>query len=537
MTGTEVSRDGKFLYASSPSVATISVFARNSRTGLRRHLQELKSLEDLFGTTAVRLSPDGQRAVATAMNANSAVLYRRNHDGTLAPLFVARDGTDSVRGLQSPFDVAFSPDSRFVYIACARSSELSTGGVAAFEITERDTLRFVGTDTGRGRCFRNACAIAVHPDGRLVLVASSGAGMLTVLDRDDNSGKTEVRQVLKNNRQIRGLDGVMGLAISEDGRFVYTSAGRFRGNSAIGVYQFNSEYLTFVQELTNGEGELHGFRGGNEITVSADGASVYAVASGSGAIACFHRNQQTGRLRFLESVSNQTESLIGAAGVELSPDGRFVYVAAEGRDCISAYRCAAEDSTYAFIDLQDHANQKLNESFHGSTNNPGLSGLAPGRRRYGGVIFDVGERCLQLAREASPSGSWGGTHPQFEGILVGQKVDELHMLHAVGWADRAEDGTVVAQVVLHYEDGGSVELPIAVGTHARDWWDQGKTPCTEAVVAWVGDNPKTPNVTLRLFRTTLTNPQPHLKVARIDYVSAMTSVAPFCVAITAEARR
>ena len=112
-----------------------------------------------------------------------------------------------------------------------------------------------------------------------IVVTSSIAGTLVVLDRDVTTGETTVRQVIKNgDGDVRGLDGALGVAFSPDGQFAYTSAGRFRGDSVVGVYKFDEAgQLSLVQEIVNAEDDLPDFVGGNEITVSADGRIFFTV--------------------------------------------------------------------------------------------------------------------------------------------------------------------------------------------------------------------------------------------------------------------
>ena len=339
VTSVEVTNDGKFLYAAAWQAAAINVFSRDVATGQLTHVQEIADSKNLAGATAVRLSPDGRYAIAAAFRSRTAVLYQRQPDGTLTRLDVARNGIDGITGLQFAVDVAISPDSKFIYVVN------TTGSVTTFEISEEQTLQFVEANIGQDDCFANARGIVTHPDGKTIVVASSEAASLVVLNRDPDNGKVTVRQIIRDNEgDVRGLDGAMGVALSPDGAFAYTSAGRFRGDNAIGVYKFDDNgELNVVQEFVNDEDELRNFRGGNEIALSPDGLNVYAVASESSSLACFARDPQSGKLRFLETIANQDGRFAAVAGIGISPDGRFVHVAAEGSQQISVYRRAQEE--------------------------------------------------------------------------------------------------------------------------------------------------------------------------------------------------
>jgi 6-phosphogluconolactonase (cycloisomerase 2 family) len=331
----EISPDGRFLYATSWNVGTATVFARDRKTGRLEHRQTITDPENLAGTTALVVSPDGRLAIATAFRSRSAVLYTRNAEtGELSPSDVARDGVNAVR-MQWPIDVAFAPDSKFVYVL-----DDNAGKVVAFRVDD-GKLEFVEADEGKDGCYRGGRGLAFHPDGKTLFVASRTAG-LVVADRDATTAKTSVRQVIKDEEgDAHGLDGAMGVAVSPDGRSVYVSAGRFEGDNAVSAFRIDPDgRVAFLQEFLNGAGELRDFVGGNSIAITPDGLNVYAVATRSGTVASFRRDPATGKLRYLETLDDGGEGAgeNGAAGLGISPDGRYVYVATEDKKSLSIFQ-------------------------------------------------------------------------------------------------------------------------------------------------------------------------------------------------------
>ena len=56
-------------------------------------------------------------------------------------------------------------------------------------------------------------------------------------------------------------------------------------------------------------------------------------------VACFRRDPETGKLKSLETLPDGGEDgELGAAGVTVSPDGRFVYVATEDKRSLTVFR-------------------------------------------------------------------------------------------------------------------------------------------------------------------------------------------------------
>ncbi|MGQ9575935.1 MAG: redoxin family protein [Thermoguttaceae bacterium] len=187
-----------------------------------------------------------------------------------------------------------------------------------------------------------------------------------------------------------------------------------------------------------------------------------------------------------------------------------------------------------FADLQPKANWRLAQGQPDDPDNH-LGQLAPGEQTLEGVRYRIGESMIQLGNKFLPDAPL-----KVEGIELDARAAKLYILHAARWCGEdweVPDGTLVAQYRVRYEDGSQQVIPVVSGEDLRDWWnhDQGK-PTKRGRVVWTGSNPavRNANLSLRLYQTVWENPQPHKKVLCLDYLSAKTTAAPFCVAITAE---
>jgi 6-phosphogluconolactonase (cycloisomerase 2 family) len=337
----ELSADGKFLYAAAWRLGSLNVFRRDPASGKLEHRQNITDEALLGGSTGLAISPNGSYAMAAAFRSQNVVLFERDgKDGMLEKLDFKHNNADEVQGLDFPVHAVFSPDSKFAYVANAGGAQ--PGSITAFGITKDGKLKFVEANFGSERCFQEARGVAMHPKGNFVAVVSSSAGTLVLLERNTTTGKTKVVQVLRGlEEEGKGtlLTGGMQAAFSADGSFLYTSAGRFMGRSAVRAYRLDpSGKLALINELPGGSDHLENFTGGNGLTVSSDGLSVYAVATQSGALACFRRDPNSGRIDAVETLSPEDQSLAGAAGVAISPDGRFVYAAAENHQSIAVFQ-------------------------------------------------------------------------------------------------------------------------------------------------------------------------------------------------------
>ncbi len=187
------------------------------------------------------------------------------------------------------------------------------------------------------------------------------------------------------------------------------------------------------------------------------------------------------------------------------------------------------------LEIAAFYNASLDENWHTPVwagNN--LAMVPRGRQEFCGTQFEVGG-IVSLAR-----GREEGTVRPFpsavEGIPVEQACRFLHFLHGSG--GDAREGWAIGRVVIHYADGTDAAMPIVYGEDVRNWWhDPNQSEATSrGIVAWSGANQRTLELGLRvrLYKSTWVNPKPSVRIASLDYVSALGEALPFLLAVTTE---
>jgi 6-phosphogluconolactonase (cycloisomerase 2 family) len=337
---TTISPDGKFIYSAAWSAGKVATLKRDLETGKLSLEQTIGDPDTLAGTTSIAVSPDGKLAVATAFMTRTVVLFQRDPEtGRLTISDVARDGTNDVR-LGFPIRAAFSPDGRHVYVIDDNEPEGEDGALVGFKFND-GKLELVGRDVGQAHCYSGARGVAIHPDGKTIFVTANRANTLVAADRDPATGKTSVRQVVRDDEgDVHALGGAFGTGVSDDGRFVYVASGRFQGDNSVSAYRLGSDgKLSLVQEVVDPKD----FNGANQLDVSPDGRNLYVAGTKSRTVACFKRDPSTGRVEFLEALPDGGDGgENGAASVSVSPDGRFVHVATEDGRAVTTFRRETE---------------------------------------------------------------------------------------------------------------------------------------------------------------------------------------------------
>lgn len=188
-------------------------------------------------------------------------------------------------------------------------------------------------DVLRG-CYNLACS----PDGRFVYAPGALDNGLVVLAVDPVPGTLAyVEDHVDGTGGLTSLAGIRGTAVSGDGKHLYTAA---LTDSAVTVFSRdqNSGALTFVQavfDLQTG-GSFDGLGGAMAVIVSEDGSHVYVAARSDDAVLAFSRNATTGQLTLIAVY--QDVAMDGPESLRLSPDGDHVYVAAVNSHALLAFQ-------------------------------------------------------------------------------------------------------------------------------------------------------------------------------------------------------
>ncbi len=260
-------------------------------------------------------------------------------------------------GLDGTRDLAISPDpdgagpavgGAFVYATGATEGALTTFKRAAADgaltylgkLLDGATQGFLTVDGLAG-----ANGLTISPDGLNIYVVGESEDKVAVFTRNAGTGQpTFIEAVAEGDVQtsgtVDGLDGAQDLALSPDGKHLYVVSPI---EDAITVFARDASLsgrLAWLEVEKDGFSGVDGLNGASSVRVSPDGHHVYVTGVDDDAVAVFTRETNTGsadfgKLTFLQMLQEgmgSIDRMDGAAGVDLSPDGAFAYVAAGGSD-------------------------------------------------------------------------------------------------------------------------------------------------------------------------------------------------------------
>jgi DNA-binding beta-propeller fold protein YncE len=349
-----------------------------SETGSGGACQDGRALLTALATT---VSPDGRNVYVAAGDSSAVAVFDRDAlTGALTQKpgvagCTSEDGTGGLcrdgEGLRSAFDVVATRDGRSVYVAALASSAVTSfdRDAATGSLTQKAGAAGCVSDDGSGGACQDGTALAgafrlaASPDGKNVYVTAHGSGAVAVFDRDPVTGaltqKPGSAGCISHDgtggacQTAPALFGVDGAAVSPDGRNVYAVA---EGSNAVVVFSRDSSTgaLTAtgcIADDGSGVGCQDGaaLLGASSVTASPDGKTLYVASVNSAAVTVFDRDPATGALTQKPGTAGCVSedgtagacrdgvALEGAIGVDVSPDGKSVYVAARNVAAVAIF--------------------------------------------------------------------------------------------------------------------------------------------------------------------------------------------------------
>jgi DNA-binding beta-propeller fold protein YncE len=260
-----VSADGTSVYAVSASDNAIVRFKRNTTTGALTPKGCIadpadnpnpcpETMAGLDHAASVAVSSDGMSVYVAGYDDNAIVRFKRNTtSGALTPKDCTADSghnpdgcAETTPGLRGAKSVTVSPDGKSVYAAGFRDNAIvrldrdATSGA----LTPAGCIGDVddnpdGCPQTAGGLF-HAESVAVSENGDSVYVAASADNAIVSFDRNTSSGALTPAGCIGDARHnsdcaqtTLGLRGATSVAVSADGKSVYTAAFR---DSAIALF-------------------------------------------------------------------------------------------------------------------------------------------------------------------------------------------------------------------------------------------------------------------------------------------------------------
>ncbi len=352
--GVVVSDDGKNVYVASQDDNAVTVFERFAGTGELTHsytyVNGQNGISGIFGATSVCVSPNGNYVYVNGTNEDAvAVFSRDSNSGELQHISVVQNGVNGVNGMSYPLSFGRSDDGINMYVVGFGSASL-----AIFDMDENTgALSFMESETGEGlgvSGLDGMTAVALSPDGKNLYAAGNNADAMVVFDRNTIDGSLEYMQKITDEASTDGLNGINAIIVSADGAHVYAT-GFWDKTVVLFERDLLTGELTYVERYKDGISGVDGLNGANFVTLSPDGKNVYVTGFWEHALSVFSRNAVTGQLTFVEVFKDGVNGVNGlnrASAVDVSADGKNVYVAGYYDNAISIFNRNATNGTLTY---------------------------------------------------------------------------------------------------------------------------------------------------------------------------------------------
>jgi uncharacterized repeat protein (TIGR01451 family) len=403
-----VSPDGKNLYVAAGD--SIDSFERDAVTGVLTALETVANASIPGGLTDMVFDPEGKQLYVLA---NGEVVVMNRVTDTNSPDFgrISFASTTAHADMTGAAAIAISADGNNIYVAADNAatgalialSRNNNTGALTYLTTYQDSTAAVPTGSMSG-----ASGVAVADDGEHVMLIAGIGNSLLEFRRVAATGLLNFQEYLEDGQPpppatpVNGLDGASAITVTADGHHILVAAGN---DKSVSVFERRSpdplfSFIEIEQWNVDDPGDsaaiVPSLRGASGVSVSPDGAHVYAVSLGDNALSVFARDPgkgatedtRGGNLDFMEAHYDGVGAVTGiqdAAFVLVSPDGQFVYVSSTNANSLAVFARDNNDTSASYGKLTF-----LESHVDGVAGADGLSGAS-------GMAMDPNSRHLYVA--------------------------------------------------------------------------------------------------------------------------------------------
>lgn len=344
-----ISADGQWAYTAAYGSSAVTVFPRNTQTGLLSFPPQvfrdgINGVNGIGATRALELSPDGKFLYAAGESDNAIAIFQRNTaTGQLAYLD-AYSGGGPLGGLLAVNAMNISGDGKFVYASSEANGTLSTftRDAATGALSHVETLKSGVPPTNTLDRIRN---FTITDDDRFLYAPARDSNAVTQFVRDQATGKLTASQVTGG---APNFTGPTHITFSPDGLHAYVTAQISDSLSLFDVDPLTGSltYNTTYHDNVDGFNYLNH---AEDVVVTEDGRYVAVTATIDGALSIFQRNLLTGELTPYQTFvdgQNGINGLFRAREMTFSPDGQFLYVMSPEDNAIAIFRVPEPDTLW-----------------------------------------------------------------------------------------------------------------------------------------------------------------------------------------------
>ncbi|TWU47692.1 SdrD B-like domain-containing protein [Rubripirellula reticaptiva] len=270
----------------------------------------------LLSAETVIASDDGRHLYTTSLNGHTLGVFERDFSNdTFTRVQSIRSTTAGFAGLNFPRHFELTPDGRFGYLGSSATIYVVSRDQATGLLTFASKLN-PGDAGPSGQT--GSTSFVASPDSRWLYASGPSAGFsVFAIDQSDGS-LALTQQFVSGENGASGLNSVANVAVTPDGSQVFVTTDPDRELQIYDVIPGTGR-LVLTQTFTT-------VYNSEDTAFSPDGNFAYVAETDFSYIRLYQRDPLTGTWNYL---SRTQYSSGDASGIDISTDGRFIYLANE----------------------------------------------------------------------------------------------------------------------------------------------------------------------------------------------------------------